>query len=106
MRPVSASSLTCRRNRLIGKRIYPKLHRTRPLLNKRFNTRRAEFLMTFLRCFLIAATLLPILAECRAESPADKYLFPGGDDMYIGVDYYPEHWPEERWETDLKMMHD
>ncbi len=24
--------------------------------------------------------------------------------MYIGVDYYPEHWPQERWETDARMM--
>ena len=24
----------------------------------------------------------------------------------FGVAYYPEAWPEERWETDLKMMHD
>ncbi len=24
--------------------------------------------------------------------------------MYFGVDYYPEHWPEERWETDAQMM--
>ena len=24
--------------------------------------------------------------------------------MYFGVAYYPEHWPEERWETDAKMM--
>ena len=24
--------------------------------------------------------------------------------MYIGVDYYPEHWPEERWEYDIKLM--
>ena len=24
--------------------------------------------------------------------------------MYIGVDYYPEHWPRERWETDAKLM--
>ena len=22
----------------------------------------------------------------------------------FGVDYYPEHWPRERWETDAKMM--
>jgi len=26
--------------------------------------------------------------------------------MYIGVDYYPEHWPRERWETDAQMMQD
>ncbi|WP_093054396.1 beta-galactosidase [Salipaludibacillus aurantiacus] len=25
-------------------------------------------------------------------------------DMYIGVDYYPEQWPRERWDTDLKLM--
>ncbi|HNT78876.1 MAG TPA: beta-galactosidase, partial [Anaerolineae bacterium] len=24
--------------------------------------------------------------------------------MYIGADYYPEHWPKERWETDAQMM--
>ena len=24
--------------------------------------------------------------------------------MYFGVDYYPEHWPQERWETDARMM--
>ena len=22
----------------------------------------------------------------------------------FGVDYYPEHWPEERWETDVRLM--
>lgn len=24
--------------------------------------------------------------------------------MFIGADYYPEHWPRERWETDAKLM--
>ena len=24
--------------------------------------------------------------------------------MYYGVDYYPEHWPEERWEIDASLM--
>jgi beta-galactosidase len=24
--------------------------------------------------------------------------------MYVGVDYYPEHWPRERWDTDARMM--
>ena len=27
-----------------------------------------------------------------------------GRSMYIGVDYYPEHWPRDRWETDIKLM--
>ncbi|NLS75940.1 MAG: beta-galactosidase [Chloroflexi bacterium] len=24
--------------------------------------------------------------------------------MHIGADYYPEHWPQERWATDARMM--
>ena len=24
--------------------------------------------------------------------------------MYIGVDYYPEHWPQSRWAEDAKLM--
>ncbi len=24
--------------------------------------------------------------------------------MYVGVDYYPEHWSPERWETDARLM--
>jgi beta-galactosidase len=24
--------------------------------------------------------------------------------MHVGVDYYPEHWPRERWETDADLM--
>ncbi|MEI8351672.1 MAG: beta-galactosidase [bacterium] len=24
--------------------------------------------------------------------------------MYVGVDYYPEHWPLDRWETDARLM--
>lgn len=24
--------------------------------------------------------------------------------MYVGVDYYPEHWPRERWELDADLM--
>ena len=29
---------------------------------------------------------------------------PRGICMYFGVDYYPEHWPEERWEIDAQLM--
>ncbi|MGI6381549.1 MAG: hypothetical protein ACOX2R_12440 [Anaerolineae bacterium] len=24
--------------------------------------------------------------------------------MYYGADYYPEHWPHERWECDAELM--
>ncbi|MCW1309718.1 MAG: beta-galactosidase [Candidatus Nanoarchaeia archaeon] len=26
--------------------------------------------------------------------------------MFYGSDYYPEHWPEERWEIDARLMHE
>jgi len=26
--------------------------------------------------------------------------------FYFGVDYYPEHWEESRWELDAQMMRD
>lgn len=24
--------------------------------------------------------------------------------MYLGVDYYPEHWERERWDLDASLM--
>ena len=24
--------------------------------------------------------------------------------MLLGTPYYPEHWPEDRWETDARLM--
>ena len=24
--------------------------------------------------------------------------------LFFGVDYYPEHWPEERWPEDARLM--
>ncbi len=31
---------------------------------------------------------------------------PGRDALLVGTDWYPEQWPESRWETDLQMMQD
>jgi beta-galactosidase len=42
-------------------------------------------------------------AQAQHRSVED-YLFPQRDGIYVGVDYYPEHWPQDRWETDLRMM--
>lgn len=28
------------------------------------------------------------------------------ESLKFGVDYYPEHWPRERWETDARLMQD
>jgi beta-galactosidase len=54
---------------------------------------------------LVAAMFFWGGMPCRAERPsAGAYLFPMQDRIYVGADYYPEHWPEERWETDLRLM--
>ena len=37
------------------------------------------------------------------QAPVHAPISDGGK-MYIGVDYYPEHWPEERWDTDFRLM--
>jgi beta-galactosidase len=34
----------------------------------------------------------------------NQQALPPGRAMYIGADYYPEHWPRERWETDAQLM--
>jgi beta-galactosidase len=52
-------------------------------------------------------TLAAFATTCRAHRPTEQdYLFPNDAGIYVGADYYPEHWPQERWETDLKMMKD
>ena len=43
-----------------------------------------------------AAALVAAAPACRAAGNAGLVDF--------GVAYYPEAWPEERWETDLSMM--
>jgi beta-galactosidase len=45
-------------------------------------------------------------AQKQAENPKKQMqqAFPAKGHMLIGVDYYPEHWPGERWETDIKLM--
>jgi beta-galactosidase len=49
-------------------------------------------------------TILSATAFLNAQSRQDVNVMPASGDMLIGVDYYPEHWPKERWETDLKLM--
>ena len=46
------------------------------------------------------------LAQKRPESltPQTRQALPAKGAMLIGVDYYPEHWPRDRWQTDIKLM--
>jgi beta-galactosidase len=45
-------------------------------------------------------------AQKQAENPKKQMqqALPAKRRMLIGVDYYPEHWPREKWETDIKLM--
>jgi len=40
--------------------------------------------------------------QSGAQSPPTQ--LPGHNALLMGADWYPEQWPEERWETDLAMM--
>jgi hypothetical protein len=57
-------------------------------LSKRF----AIILSYALTCF--------VLSEAKAQ--VSKNSFPAKDLMTIGTYYYPEHWPKENWERDIK----
>jgi beta-galactosidase len=61
--------------------------------------------MIVVRVLLVLSIIFSLTAACLAQRPsAEEYLFPKQGGIYVGVDYYPEHWPQERWETDLRMM--
>jgi beta-galactosidase len=52
--------------------------------------------------FLIFAPLFKITADTSTQAPPTQ--LPGHNALLMGADWYPEQWPEERWETDLRMM--
>jgi len=57
--------------------------------------------------FLAVCSLSSVCsAEKRSGDPntTTRQAFPAKGPMLIGVDYYPEHWLRERWETDIGLM--
>ena len=52
---------------------------------------------------LILAVPKCFLGDSPDENPIPTQL-PGRDALLVGTDWYPEQWPESRWETDLRMM--
>ncbi len=41
--------------------------------------------------------------HAQSKSPTIN-IFTPTKNMYVGVDYYPEHWPQDRWEYDIQLM--
>ena len=63
------------------------------------------FAMRIASLILVPLALYGAASAVHAQRPStQEYLFPKDGGIYVGADYYPEHWPEERWETDLRMM--
>ena len=68
------------------------------------------FSLRVFRLLCVAAGLsFPALAPLHlfsSDSPgqAPATQIPGHKALLMGTDWYPEQWPETRWETDLRMM--
>jgi beta-galactosidase len=63
--------------------------------------------MTFVLGVLMVHSLsgvCPAQKQPGKLKPNIRQALPAKGAMLIGVDYYPEHWPRERWETDMKLM--
>jgi beta-galactosidase len=54
--------------------------------------------------FTLIFLLIWISQISVAQQRKELGVMPDKGDMLIGADYYPEHWPESRWETDLQLM--
>ena len=52
---------------------------------------------------LILVVSKPFLGDSPDNNPIPTQL-PERDALLVGTDWYPEQWPESRWETDLQMM--
>src|SRR5271157_5517752 len=50
--------------------------------------------------FLLAAAALALASTCLAQAPPAVAPPP----LLLGAAWYPEQWPESRWEDDLKLM--
>lgn len=62
--------------------------------------------VTFAGIVVCCWLLVSGFAQNRSQAAASQkqQVLAPGRSMYIGVDYYPEHWPRDRWETDIKLM--
>jgi beta-galactosidase len=55
---------------------------------------------------LVLITLLTVVSTTFVAAQNIRKFFEEKDIMKMGVYYYPEHWPEEQWDRDLKSMAD
>ena len=56
---------------------------------------------------LLVSAIFPSLLTPQANPQDDRTIptqLPGHDALLMGTDWYPEQWPESRWDTELSMM--
>ena len=64
-----------------------------------------SFLSRALSCFVLALSLQASAKNSAAQSSrAIPTQIPGQNAILMGVAWYPEQWPESRWEEDLRLM--
>ncbi|MBZ5681363.1 MAG: beta-galactosidase [Acidobacteriia bacterium] len=56
------------------------------------------------RFVLFLSFLLTGFAQTTPNTTAIPTQLPGRDAILVGTDWYPEQWPESRWEEDLRLM--
>jgi beta-galactosidase len=56
-----------------------------------------------LRVTIVVLWLLPIPARAADEKNIPTQI-PGHNAILMGTDWYPEQWPESRWDTEVQMM--
>jgi len=53
---------------------------------------------------ILLSLALPAMLIAQSGTPAIPTQIPGQDALLLGTAWYPEQWPEARWEADLKLM--
>ena len=64
--------------------------------------RAVRFLVSAVLIFCASVFLEKSSADSTPQTPPTQ--LQGHNALMMGTDWYPEQWPEERWETDLRMM--
>src|ERR1035438_745514 len=58
----------------------------------------------------LSVLILALSSLANATRTADEQniptQIPGHNAILMGTDWYPEQWPESRWETEVRMMED
>lgn len=53
---------------------------------------------------LASCTTTPVSAQAESRKAEMQPVNPPDRPILVGADYYPEHWPRQRWQTDIKLM--